>query len=421
MLQNYLNYAKHVDGDQFVLAWVEKTLGNHLKKATATTEEVEHIIDYLVQTDKKISQMSYVEAKSNAEKWTKTLQKKGEHIKETAKDVKVVLDFKDGFKIVKLVGENAFKREGFLMCHCAGSYHGKGKEVYSLRDKDNMPHATMEKDQQIKGKGNGDICPRYVDYVVKFLEHIGMTVSDSEMAHLGYVNVEEAIKKEPDLVFPNLYRGKYFYKENLEKVENRDRLSLWNIFGLFTFDVDLKVKFNFNIEQTIVNFREKLSKIKRNKKDYSKIAGGDSSKIAGGNSSEIAGGNSSEIAGGDYSKIAGGDSSEIAGGNSSEIAGGNSSEIAGGNSSKIAAEKFCCIASGIKSTIETDRGSMAVSGNESKVKGKIGSWFVLYERDNNGDITHAVTIKIDGKEFKKDTFYHLVKGIVAEYKQSEAT
>jgi len=64
---------------------------------------------------------------------------------------------------------------------------------------------------------------------------------------------------------------------------------------------------------------------------------------------------------------------------------------------------------------------MAVSGNESKVKGKIGSWFVLYERDNNGDITHAVTIKIDGKEFKKDTFYHLVKGIVAEYKQSEAT
>ena len=120
--------------------------------------------------------------------------------------------------MVKLKGKNAFEREGYLMRHCVSSYYGKDTEVYSLRDKDNNPHATLEKDQQIKGKGNGSINPKYVKYIVEFLEEIGMEVGDNEMKNLGYVNVENVT--EYKFKKKDLFRDKYFFKENFEKLEN---------------------------------------------------------------------------------------------------------------------------------------------------------------------------------------------------------
>src|SRR5262249_15447219 len=138
--------------------------------------------------------------------------------------------FKDGFKIVQLVGKNAYEREGYLMRHCVASYHGSSKEIYSLRDQDDMPHCTMEKDQQIKGKGNGNIHPKYVGYVVKFLEHAGMTVGDSEMRHLGYINIEkfkEYLSKDT-----KCFNGKYVPEdEKLIGLDGKEfaSLDLWDI------------------------------------------------------------------------------------------------------------------------------------------------------------------------------------------------
>lgn len=193
----YLEYAQAFGATDEVKYWISHNLSNYLKENPEVQDDIEHIIDYLVSDDapKRLKSMSYDEAKSNAEKWTKAQQKKGQHIKEADDDTEVVLDFKDGFKVVRLVGENAYKREGYLMRHCIASYYGSNTEIYSLRDKDNNPHCTMEKDQQIKGKGNGDIHPKYIGYVVKFLEHIDMTVGDNEMKHLGYANMEK-FKKE---------------------------------------------------------------------------------------------------------------------------------------------------------------------------------------------------------------------------------
>src|SRR3990167_5345933 len=179
-MEKYINYARALDARQEVIGWLQMVLAKHLEKNPESQDDVEHIIDYLCSDSAptRIQHMAYGEAKSNTEKWSKSLQKKGEHIKETAKDTEVVLDFKDGFKIVKLIGKNAYEREGYLMRHCCGSYFGKDKEVYSLRDKSNNPHCTIEKNQQIKGKGNGDISPKYIHYVVEFLKSTGMTVGD---------------------------------------------------------------------------------------------------------------------------------------------------------------------------------------------------------------------------------------------------
>ena len=211
-MENYKKYAQTFNASEEVIAWIEHTLTNYLKKEPRDVpiEQVEHIIDYLISPDapkKNLTAMSYKEALKNSEKWMKSQIKKGEHIKEVEKDVETILDFKDGFRVVKLIGKAAYEREGYLMNHCVASYFGNSKEIYSLRDKENYPHCTMEKDQQIKGKGNGDIHPKYIKYVVAFLEHIGMKVRDSEMAHLGY-----EVESFPQYCKTPIFRDRYVRK-----------------------------------------------------------------------------------------------------------------------------------------------------------------------------------------------------------------
>ena len=216
-MNQLIEYARHLNANEYVVAWVLRVVGKHLKKNEVITEEIEHVIDFLVSdaAPKRISRMSYAEAKKSADRWTKSQQKKGSSIDETKADTEVVLDFKDGFKWVKLIGKAAYEREGYFMRHCVAGYFGRNVEIFSLRDKLNMPHCTVEKDQQIKGKGNGDISPKYIDYVVRFLEHTGMNVRDSEMAHLGYETIKFGAYTKT-----KLYRDRYAPKGT--KIEYRD-------------------------------------------------------------------------------------------------------------------------------------------------------------------------------------------------------
>src|SRR3990167_2689056 len=203
-MDKFINYAKHLNASQSVLDWVAKRMVE-----TLDTTEGEHVIDYLVSENPKLTSATYEQVKANAEKWLATQMKKGEHIKETEADTKVVLDFKDGFKIVQLIGKNAYEREGYLMRHCVAGYFGRPVEIYSLRDNKNMPHCTMEKDNQIKGKGNGDISPKYIGYVVAFLKHVGMQVRDSEMLHLGYFSAEKFVGELGKETKAQLFDKKY--------------------------------------------------------------------------------------------------------------------------------------------------------------------------------------------------------------------
>lgn len=179
--------------------WISTTLVAYLKKQPENQSEIEHIIDFL-NSDRaptRLSKMSYAQAQASAAKWMATQIKKGGNIIETEEDVKVVLRSRStGFVFVQLIGENAFKREGFLMGHCVASYFNKKDvAVYSLRDAQNNPHCTIEvnkesnndKVNQIKGKGNGPIHPNYIKYVIKILKYFKMDVRDSEMTNLGYI------------------------------------------------------------------------------------------------------------------------------------------------------------------------------------------------------------------------------------------
>jgi len=389
-MNKFLEYAKHVGLDQYGLDWVTNTLGAEAKKRELKTEEVEHIIDFLASTSvpKRISKMSYVQAKASAEKWLKTQIKKGSAIKELPSDTETILDFKDGFRVVRLVGENAYKREGFLMRHCVADYYGRNVEVYSLRDANNMPHCTMEKDKQIKGKGNGDIHPRYIDYIVKFLGFTGMKVGDSEMAHLGYVNIEKIAKDiNTDKIKKYLYAGKYLPKTRRNEIKNKDGskkidLDMLDLFPLIE-ETETSIKIAWDIPllaKTSVEFiKGKISSVKQKKKieseaiqageDSSQLAGADSSKLAGGNYSQLSGGDDSQLAGGDDSQLAGGDSSQLAGGDDSQLAGGDDSQLAGRDYSQLAGGNYSQLAGGVSSQLAGGCYSKLSGGYASKLSG----------------------------------------------------
>ena len=218
MLKKYIDYAETTD--QFLIDWINTVVKNRIKKEAENQGEIEHIIDYLKSDSapKKIKKMSYTQAKEASEKWVLSLRKKGSDINETAEDTEVILDFNDGMKMVRLIGDNAFKREGFLMSHCVAGYAGKDT-IYSLRDKDNMPHCTIEWGNQIKGKGNGCIHPKYIDYVVRFLESKNMPMRDSEFENLGYFRAENSFEEQfLDTHFPNAkkYRNNLYFVESLK-------------------------------------------------------------------------------------------------------------------------------------------------------------------------------------------------------------
>lgn len=203
------NYLKQTDSSE-IKNWLNTTVVKYLKKNPEDVGEIEHIVDYLnsPSAPKRLRRMSYAQAKANAEKWVRAQVKKGSNIEESEDDIKVVKEWASGFRLVQLVGPNAFKREGFLMSHCVGSYADKkDTKIYSLRDPGNMPHCTMEVcgDQmnQIKGKGNGSIHPDYIKYIISTLTAVfKVPVRSSEMTNLGYITPPEgyiALMKEVGL------------------------------------------------------------------------------------------------------------------------------------------------------------------------------------------------------------------------------
>lgn len=197
-MKQILAYANQLSATDEIINWLNTTAKKAIQKQNTTLESLEHIVDFLVsnQAPNRLQKMSIEQATRKAKEWSESNQKKGKDLIDSDEDIEVIHRFSDQSTIVKLKTKNAYKREGFLMSHCLGGYDIKeGVEIYSYRDKQNMPHATFElrKNQgeviQIKGKGNGDIHPKYIEPILTFLEKVGQTIRPSEMKHLGYYHV----------------------------------------------------------------------------------------------------------------------------------------------------------------------------------------------------------------------------------------
>lgn len=197
-MENLIKYAESLGNNQEIIAWLNTAGAKAVKSGKTSCSELEHVIDWLYSSDAptRLKKMSVVDAKRISSKWMERNKLKGKNLLDSRKDITNFMKFKDGSKIVKLLSKNALEREGFLMSHCLGGYSVRdGYDIYSLRDKNNYPHATFEvavKDGsflQIKGKGNGTIHPKYIDRVLGFLKKLGNEVRISEMINLGYYHV----------------------------------------------------------------------------------------------------------------------------------------------------------------------------------------------------------------------------------------
>ena len=143
---------------------------------------------------RRVDRISFPVATSAAVLWYKDVS---ENIWNYVVDKPVVIkEYEHGFRWVKLVSALQFEREGRIMNHCVGngSYFARFRangltEYFSLRDKLNKPHATMEVSfdtshpvmrkgsvQQCKGNSNKKPDKEHQAYIRRFITDMKWTI-----------------------------------------------------------------------------------------------------------------------------------------------------------------------------------------------------------------------------------------------------
>lgn len=185
--------------------WVKDKIDHEkIYYATKVTLEDEyhfsHIVDYLNTVPPRqvnVSNMSVPEAIKQTRDWDRKLQLQEDLVFEDG--YKVVKKYDDGFSWVDVYGEKSLQREGALMKHCVGGYvedvsNGVTK-IYSLRDRQNMPHVTVEVDtrknciEQIKGKTN-TVPTKYKEKIQDLLlssKKFKIDAHNTDIKNLGFV------------------------------------------------------------------------------------------------------------------------------------------------------------------------------------------------------------------------------------------
>ena len=110
--------------------------------------------------------------------------------------VEVLADGGHGWRWVRVTSPEGLDYEGNAMGHCVGrGRYDTGKTIISLRDKHNMPHCTIEWDEnsrivrQVQGRANGPVVEKYHKSIVIFvngLEPLAVQGADK----FGHVFIE---------------------------------------------------------------------------------------------------------------------------------------------------------------------------------------------------------------------------------------
>ena len=172
-----------------------------LNLSLRSMQTISHWLDYLNTLEGDISRISIPQLEDKVKEWDKSFAKQ----KANEEDgIELVHEYPDGFSWVKVFGESSLDREGRLMNHCAGSYYKEVKNgrvnIYSLRDKNNKPHCTIELSrneiQQIKGNSNEAVKDKYKKYVIDFLEKKYVkfdSINSADLIDNGWIKIGDTI------------------------------------------------------------------------------------------------------------------------------------------------------------------------------------------------------------------------------------
>lgn len=137
--------------------------------------EVLLVRDYIAslsETDriyKKLHKVSWKDAVKLQAKWHASLALSEQKTPKGDPSGELILECKDGYKWVRISTPEQLDYEGNAMGHCVGSggYDETVDHIYSLRDSNNLPHATVEfnpklnRYEQIQGRGNKLVSTKY--------------------------------------------------------------------------------------------------------------------------------------------------------------------------------------------------------------------------------------------------------------------
>ena len=121
--------------------------------------------------------------------------------------VEVLSDSGHGWHWVRVTSPEGLDYEGNAMGHCVGTgSYDTGVTIISLRDKHNMPHCTIEWDEnsrsveQVQGRANGPVVEKYHSSVVSFINGLE-PLAVQGAGKFGHVFVENKLvhwSKLPD-------------------------------------------------------------------------------------------------------------------------------------------------------------------------------------------------------------------------------
>lgn len=147
-------------------------------------------------------------------------------------DIKTVVEFENGYRLVELTTAAALDAESDTMQHCVGSggydraIEIGSTRIYSLRDPYGKPHVTMElavkKNMivQIKGKQNSFPDDRYFKMILPWIEKSGFEVFGQELAG-GYFLSDGKVRH-----VSNLKKGERLFGEIAIRMGGYDALEL---------------------------------------------------------------------------------------------------------------------------------------------------------------------------------------------------
>lgn len=193
----------------------------HGEGASRFSDEVRSVIDWLDAVPewdrhlKRIDRMSYKDAAMLSAAWHEKLLKLSADADDpdVVEEAEEAMRFDDGCRFVELKGPVALLREGNLMGHCVG---GRGyveavrmgaTRIFSLRDPENRPHATIEVRRnvaiQIKGKGNQRPIDRWAAHVRPFVKDRKWAVHRDGNA-IGLVTLDGRTYDHPDEIIDHM-------------------------------------------------------------------------------------------------------------------------------------------------------------------------------------------------------------------------
>ena len=211
-------------------------------------------IDYLKTQE---AYETFAKTLAEAQKWHDIMAQKVEFRKRNEEmyqaslaGMQSVMKLADGMEIVQLTTPKALDYESEYMGHCVG----KGEydagvingyiQIYSLRDADGMPHATIEvkkeKIVQCKGKGNKAPIAKYRPYIQEFVKARDFDIEGDEKNIGLFMLYDEDTKKSQYYDIFKLPKNKRLVREgnlDLSEIELTELPDLSNVIikGNFIF------------------------------------------------------------------------------------------------------------------------------------------------------------------------------------------